>query len=405
MNSLLALVVLLGGGLVAYSYVGFAVLLEWLSRGKVLPGPTFAPDAADLPAVDILLAAHNEELVIEQKVRATFATTYPLAKVRLLVGSDNSTDQTNTLLTRLATEFPQLHVTAFAERQGKPGVMQHLSAKATAPVLVLTDANVFFEPNTLHELVKYFANPQVGLVGAGVVAPPAPPGPGAGVTAQESAYLARENHFKYQESLIWGAAIGAHGGAFAVRRAAYTPAPVGFVVDDFFISMAALRAGYQVLLNPAARATEDVGDHAAEEFRRKARISVGNFQNVHEFRGLLGPAWGGVAFAFWSHKVLRWLTPHLLLLALAANLVLAARGGGLFWDFTLLGQLALPLLGLLDWQLRLVRGRGLRVCGYVRHFYLMNAALLLGWWRYVRGQRSAVWQPTVRNQRAVARTL
>ncbi|RZK52345.1 MAG: glycosyltransferase [Hymenobacter sp.] len=239
MSGLLGLLVLLSGGLVVYSYAGYPLLLKWLSGNKALPGPVFAPTSPDLPAVDILLAAHNEELVIEQKIRSTFATTYPLGQVRLLVGSDHSSDQTNALLARLAAEFPQLHPTVFAERRGKPGVMQHLSAQATAPVLVLTDANVFFEPRTLYELVKHFANPQVGLVGAGVLAPPAPLGAGAGVTAQESAYLARENRFKYQESLIWGAAMGAHGGAFAVCRAAYTPAPVGFVVDDFFISLAA----------------------------------------------------------------------------------------------------------------------------------------------------------------------
>lgn len=395
----LGALVLLSGGLVAYSYVGFPLLLKVLSRGKTLPGPVFAPGAPELPAVDILLAAHNEQEVIEQKIRSTFATTYPLEKVRLLVGSDNSSDHTNALLAKLTAEFPQLHFTAFTERQGKPGVMQHLSTQATAPVLVLTDANVFFGPDTLYELVKHFAHPQVGLVGAGVLAPPVPAGTGAGVTTQESAYLARENHFKYQESLIWGAAMGAHGGAFAVRRAAYTPAPVGFVVDDFFISMAALRVGYQVLLSPAARATEDVGDHAAEEFRRKARISVGNFQNLHEFKALLWPPWRGAALAFWSHKGLRWLTPHLLLVSLAANAALVARGAGWFWQLALAGQLALPLLGLLGGVLPLA---GLR---FVRHFYYMNLALLVGWWRYVRGQRSAVWQPTARNQQQVARTL
>jgi cellulose synthase/poly-beta-1,6-N-acetylglucosamine synthase-like glycosyltransferase len=398
MSLLLSVVVLLSGGLVAYSYVGFPLLLRWLSQGKTLAGPVFGPAAPELPAVDILLAAHNEQEVIEQKIRSTFASTYPPEKVRLLVGSDNSNDRTNALLAALAAEFPQLHATIFTERQGKPGVMQHLSAQATAPVLVLTDANVFFEPDTLYELVKHFARQQVGLVGAGVLAPPAPAASRTGVTTQESAYLARENHLKHQESLIWGAAMGAHGGAFAVRRTAYTPAPAGFVVDDFFISMAALRAGYQVLLSPAARATEDVGDHAAEEFRRKARISVGNFQNLHEFKALLWPPWRGAALAFWSHKVLRWLTPHLMLLSLLANVALVARGAGWFWQLALAGQLGLPLLGLLG----RVLGAGPR---FVGHFYYMNLALLVGWWRYVRGQRSAVWKPTVRNQRGVARTL
>ena len=399
MMGLLMALTLLSGGLVVYSYAGFPLLLGRLSRGRALPGPAHGPADA-LPAVDVLLAAHNEEVVIEQKIRTTLATTYPPDRLRLLVGSDASTDRTNALLARLAAEFSQLRVTTFAARQGKPGVMQHLSAQATAPVLVLTDANVFFEPTTLFELVKYFANPQVGLVGAHVLAPPPAAGSGQGITAQESAYLARENRFKYQESLIWGAAMGAPGGAFAVRRAAYTPAPAGFVVDDFFTSMAALRAGYQVLLNPAARATEDVGYHAAEEFRRKARISVGNFQNAHEFRALLWPPWRGVAFAFWSHKVLRWLTPQLLLLALAANAALVAGGAGWFWQLALAGQVGLPLLGGLDWLLRRRGGPPVVGLRYVRHFYLMNLALLVGWWRYLRRQRSAVWRPTARNQRA-----
>jgi hypothetical protein len=144
---------------------------------------------------------------------------------------------------------------------------------------------------------------------------------------------------------------------------------------------------------------EDVSDHLPEEFRRKARISAGNFQNLAEFRQLLWPPWRGVAFAFWSHKVLRWLTPLLLLLALAANVALVLRGAGWFYQLTLAGQLALPLLVLLDrvvgrlgWHPRLLR--------FVTHFYSMNAALALGLWRYLRGVRTTVWQPTQRNQQA-----
>ena len=392
----LGAVVLGHGLLVAHSYVGFPWLLARQARGRTLPGPTYAPDAPDLPAVDVLLAVHNEQAVLVEKVRRTFATTYPAGKVRLLVGSDNSTDGTNELLAQLAQEFPGRDYQVFTERQGKPGVMQHLSARATAPVLVLTDANVFFEPDTLLELVRHFRRPAVGLVAANVAAPPPTPGePTSGVLAQERAYLARENLLKYREGVLWGATIGAHGGAFAVRRTAYVPAPAGFVVDDFFISQSVLRAGFQTVLNPAAHATEDVGDLLPEEFRRKARIAVGNFQNLREFRGLLWPPWRGAAYAYWSHKVLRWLTPQLLLLALAANVALLALGGGNgLWWLTLLPQLLLPALALLDW-LGAPRWPGLR---YARHFYAMNAALLLGWWRYLRGQRSAVWQPTQRNQ-------
>ena len=131
---------------------------------------------------------------------------------------------------------------------------------------------------------------------------------------------------KYQEGVVWGAMMGAFGGCFAVRRACYHPAPAEFLVDDFYITMAVLRDGYQAINELDAICYEDVSDHLPEEFRRKARISAGNFQNLGEFRPLLCPPWRGVAFAWWSHKVLRWCTPQLLLLLLAATVGLVAAG-------------------------------------------------------------------------------
>lgn len=382
--------------LVAHTYVLFPALLGWLARGCRQNADVYAPGAPDLPAVDILLAAHNEEAVIAEKVRTTFATTYPLDRLRLLVGSDNSSDRTNALLAALAAEFPQLQFEAYTQRTGKPGVIDRLAWQATAPVLVLTDANVFFAPDTLYELLKHFQNPAVGLVGGHILNPEHH---AAGISGQEKAYLERENQMKYQEGVVWGAMMGAFGGCFAVRRACYHPAPADFLVDDFYITLAVLRDGYRAINELSAVCYEDVSDHLPEEFRRKARISAGNFQNLREFRGLLWPPWRGVGFAWWSHKVLRWGTPQLLLLLLAATAGLVAAGAGWFFQLALAGQLSLPLLLLLDAALRRT-GRHSRLLRFVTHFYSMNAALLLGFWRYLRGIKTTVWQPTQRFQQA-----
>ena len=386
-------------GLVAHTYVLFPALLGRWARGRRPNADVWAPDAPDLPAVDILLAAHNEEAVMEEKVRSTFATTYPLEKIRLLVGSDASTDGTNALLERLARRHPRLHFVASAQRQGKPAVVAALAREAPAPVLVLTDANVFFVPDTLYQLVRHFRQPGIGVVGGHILNPEHQ---AAGISGQEKAYLARENQIKYQEGLVWGAAMGAFGGCFAVRRAAYHPAPAAFLVDDFYVTLAALRAGYRAIHELGAVCYEDVSDHLPEEFRRKARIAAGNFQNLKEFRALLWPPWRGVAFAFWSHKVLRWLTPGLLLGLLAATAGLVALGAGWLYQLALAGQLAGPALLLLDGALRR-RGRHWRGLRFVTHFYSMNAALLLGAGRYLRGTPAAVWQPTQRFQRAPER--
>ncbi|GAA3947606.1 glycosyltransferase [Hymenobacter algoricola] len=390
--------VLLWGSLllVAHTYVLFPLLLARLARGRRQNQLVHAPDSPELPAVDILLAVYNEEQVIEEKIRSTFATTYPLDKLTFYIGSDNSADRTNALVTRLAADYPRIRFRPFGQRTGKPGVIEALAREATAPVLVLTDANVFFAPDTLYQLVKHFQNPAIGQVGGNIINPEHRR---EGISGQEKAYLERENRIKYQEGVVWGAMIGAFGGCFAVRRSAYHPAPASFLVDDFFISMAVLRDGLQAINELDAVCYEDVSDRLPEEFRRKARISAGNFQNLHAFRGLLWPVWSGPAFAFWSHKVLRWLTPLLLLLMLGANAVLAAAGGW-FYPLMLAGQLAGPALVVLDWVLR--RGPGLhsRYLRFLTHFYSMNAALLLGYWRYLRGIKTTVWEPTQRFQQA-----
>jgi cellulose synthase/poly-beta-1,6-N-acetylglucosamine synthase-like glycosyltransferase len=384
--------------LVAHTYVLFPLLLGYLARGRMPNQAVYPLASADLPRVDILLAAHNEEAVLEEKVRSTFATTYPPDKVRLLVGSDHSTDRTNALLQALAQEYPQLQATIYGQRTGKPAVIESLTQQATAPVVVLTDANVFFTPDTLYHLVKHFHNPRIGLVGGHILA--SSPPQMAGIAGQEKAYLERENLLKYQEGVVWGAMAGAFGGCFAVRRACFYPAPAAFVVDDFYSSLAVLRAGYDTINELDAVCYEDVSDHLREEFRRKTRISTGNFQNLRAFRALLWPPWRGVSFMLWSHKVLRWYTPLLLLGALCATAGLVASGAGWLYKLSLLGQLGLPLLLLLDWWLRRSWGVHLRLLRFITHFYSMNAALLLGYWRYLRGEAPAVWQPTQRFQRA-----
>ncbi len=387
--------------LVGHTYVLFPALLTVLARRARAAPVTFAPADPHLPAVEILLAAYNEEQVIEEKIRRTFATTYPADRLTLTIGSDASTDGTDHLVQRLQTEFgpDRLRLMRFAGRTGKTQIINALAAAATAPVLVLTDANVFFAPDTVFELVKYFAHPKVGLVGGNILNEEVRC---EGISVQEKAYLLRENQMKHAEGVIWGATIGAFGGCYAVRRAAFRPVPPTYLVDDFFLSMQVLADGWRALNALEAVAFEDVSNELREEFRRKVRIATGNFQNLRHFRRLLWPPWGRVGFAFWSHKVLRWITPHLLLTLLLLTLggvAVSAPGSvtGWLWSLLLAGQLAVPALLGLDWALRRA-GIHNRLLRFITHFYAMNAALLRGWWRSRGTIESSVWTPTRRFQ-------
>jgi hypothetical protein len=200
---------------------------------------------------------------------------------------------------------------------------------------------------------------------------------------------------KYREGVIWGTMIGAFGGIYAMRKKLYAPVPPNFIVDDFFLTMQVLEKKKQAINELQAVCYEDVSNKLSEEFRRKVRISSGNFQNLSRFAGLLFPPTSGLAFSFLSHKVLRWLGPLFIvfteLSAIALGVyvfeyrVLAAFGAATF------------LLPLIDWVLQKL-GAHISVLRFITHFYSMNLALFLGLIRYFRGIKTDVWTPTQRNQ-------
>jgi cellulose synthase/poly-beta-1,6-N-acetylglucosamine synthase-like glycosyltransferase len=257
-------------------------------------------------------------------------------------------------------------------------------------VLLLTDANVLFERDLLKRLVPRLLQPGVGVVSAFVLHRELSR---RGIAVQESQYITRENTMKYQEGLLWGAMMGAFGACYAIRRELFPRLPANFLMEDFFVSMHVLNAGFQAVSEPTARCFEDLPGSMQQEFRRKVRISTGNFQNLMAWKALLWPP-SGISFSFFSHKIIRWKGPFLLIACLLASAVLA--GHSPFYLALFLLQVLLMLSSLLDQGLsRLgIRVGALRLIGY---FYTMNLALLVGFFKYLQGVQNSAWQPTARN--------
>jgi hypothetical protein len=216
-----------------------------------------------------------------------------------------------------------------------------------------------------------------------------------GISRQESNYQIFENRVKYHEGILWGAIMGAFGGCYSMRKKFFLPTPVNFLVDDFYITMGVIEQGGKAINELKAICYEDVSNKITEEFRRKTRIAMGNFQNFKRFIRLLSPYRGGVAFAFWSHKVLRWLGPLLLILCYLSSFALSFDHQfyrACFWIQSFL--FTIPILDLVLRKLK-IHFFGLR---YISHFYLMNLALLNGFFKYLIGIKDNVWEPTERNQ-------
>jgi uncharacterized membrane protein len=205
--------------------------------------------------------------------------------------------------------------------------------------------------------------------------------------------------------------MGPFGGCYAVRKSLYTPVPGNFLVDDFYINMAVLRQGFNCISSIEAKVYEDVSNNLKEEFRRKKRISAGNFQNLVAFGGLLFSGIPGVSFCFFSHKVIRWLVPFLVMISLATSMTLGwgvlnnnfqGINGGfdvvtLTYAILALLQLIVLSIPVIDYFLRKIKIHSIPL-RFVSHFVLMNLALLAGFIRFLGGIRSNVWQPTRRNQ-------
>ncbi len=379
-----------------HSYVLFPVLLKLFAAGKKENNVVYSKAGDELPNVYILLSVFNEERVIKGKLDSIFATSYPLNKLRVFIGSDNATDNTNAIISSYQAQYTNLHFTAYSQRKGKPNVINALvdliglqSADLSLAVLILTDANVMFTPDTIFETVKHFRNPEIGMVAANILNKEVVKD---GISVQEKSYIQRETQIKYLEGLNWGSTMGAFGACYAMRASLYKSIPANFIVDDFYLTMHVLDKGKKAITELNALCYEDVSNDVDVEFGRKARIQAGNFQNLGIYWPIL-LRFNAVAFCFFSHKVIRWLGPLFIVLSYIANICLLLSSQ--FYVFTFVVQNLLLVSPLLDFLFKKM-GLHLILLRFASYFYIMNFALALGFVNYMRGIKTNTWNPTRR---------
>jgi cellulose synthase/poly-beta-1,6-N-acetylglucosamine synthase-like glycosyltransferase len=275
-----------------------------------------------------------------------------------------------------------------AERRGKAATLNEALATVDAEIVVLSDANTMFERDAIRRLVDRLADSSVGVACGRLVLRDAQTGRNV-----DGLYWRYETFLKRCEGRL-GGLLGANGAIYAIRRELIVPLPAGTVVDDFALPLLArIRSGCRIAFVDDAIAHEETAPSIGGEFRRRARIGVGGFQSLWMLRALLLPTQGWTAFAFWSHKVLRWITPFLLAAALLSAAALAHASSAA--QAALVAQLALYGVALLG----AVAPRGWpasRVLRVATMFVCMNAALALGFLRWARGADTGVWRRTAR---------
>jgi cellulose synthase/poly-beta-1,6-N-acetylglucosamine synthase-like glycosyltransferase len=369
--------------LLLHTYVLYPLVL---AAARSLRGPGAGLKShrpGDEPAVSVLLSVYNEENLVAERIANILATDHPRDRIEVLVGSDGSVDGTNAVLAGVAD--PRVRVFTFPERRGKAAVINDLAAAATGPVIVFTDANTSYDAATIPALVGPLADPSIGGVCGELRL-----GPEGGRQGSdgEVSYWSYENQLKRLESDI-GTILGATGAVYAIRKELYSPLPTDrLVVDDFLVPLAILRRGFSVRYDPRAKAYERSAGSVAGEFRRKVRIGTANFFALREFSDLLNPRKGFVAFALWSHKLIRWFAPVLLILLSGATVALA--GASSFFGWVLLLEAAFLLLAAVGFAGERA-GVKLPVLVLPYYFIAMNAALLVGLFRFLSDVRRPHW--------------
>lgn len=345
--------------------------------------------SAVYPKVSLVFAAHNEAVVIRQKMENCKSIQYPADQLEILIGCDSCTDETADLAR--AAGLPNVSVYEFTERRGKPGVLNCLVPRATGELVIFCDANTMFQPDTVASVVRHFEEPGVGGVCGELRLRAA-----GGKPSCEGFYWRYETLLKFLESRL-NMLVGGNGAVLGIRRELFAPVPANGIIDDFLIAMHVRSTGSRVVYDPEAIAWEEVAPNVRHEFRRRVRIGAGNFYALLHTWRLLNPAAGWVAFAYWSHKICRWLVPMAILGSLAAAIGLARQP-----LYAASAALILCSFGLGWIGYRLDLREQYRAQFSIPYYFLsMNLALFLGFLRFLRGQQSTVWSPTQRKAAGV----
>ncbi len=367
-------------GAVIYAYLVYpAVLSVWAAFVRSVRSSD--PEVA--PSVSMLVSAFDEEDVILTKVQNFLELDYPRERIELLVGTDGCTDATDRLLETVEAENVR-HI-RFRQRRGKAAVLNDLVKIARGEVLVFSDANTMYKPEAVRKLVRHFADPRIGGVCGNLqlLVPERETG-----SLGEAAYWSFENFLKRLEGKI-RTVVGANGAIYALRKKLFEPLPTDRVImDDFLIPLRAVAKGYDVIYDGEATAYETVAPNVRGEFRRKVRIGAANFNALREIAGLLNPRRGFVAFALWSHKILRWFIPFALVGAFVANTFLLDEP---FYRVAFFVQLGFYGLALLGYVADSLWGRVPKILLLPLAFVSANLGLLVGFFRFLVGSEKPAW--------------
>jgi cellulose synthase/poly-beta-1,6-N-acetylglucosamine synthase-like glycosyltransferase len=367
---------------ILYAYVGYSLTI--LLLGQFIRRPIRR--AGIEPRVTYLITAYNEEKSIRAKLEQVLSLDYPHEKLEIIVASDGSTDRTDDIVRQFAGH--RVRLVRVEGRVGKTETQNCAVREATGEMIIFSDATTFYEKSAIRNLVRNYADPEVGAV-SGRYEYRNPTGGAIGFGS--ILFWKYENLIKTLQTRI-RTITGCCGCIYSVRRELYEPLPAD-IISDLVEPLKILEKGYRIVFEPEAIAFEETTEKTGEEFSMRVRVVTRGMRGLWYMRKLFNPLrYAFVSFQLFSHKVLRWLVPVFLFILLASNLWLL--GSSPFYDVTAALQLAfyaVALLGFLAERMHVT----LRLLTIPLYFVTVNAAALVAMYSLWRGHKAVTWE-TVR---------
>lgn len=374
--------------LLFYIYFGYPILLFLIS---VFKKNDIKMSEDYFPNVSLVIAAYNEEKIIEERIKNSLKLDYSKDKLEIIIFSDSSIDKTDEIIKKY--EKKGIKLVRIEGRKGKTICQNEVVKLAKGEIIVFSDANSMYEPNAIKKIVRNFYDEKVGCVVGelkyGILN-------STNIVKGENVYWTYDKMIKKLESKVCSVVTG-NGAIYGLRKSIYVPLERN-MISDFIEPLEIFKKGYKIVYEPEAVAWENTAENSQKEFGRRIRIvtrSACSLLRNKFFRELLNPFRFGIfSVQLLSHKVLRWFSGALMFLIFLLNIFLLGRGGFYnFYNLTMLGQGIFYIFALWGFiNERLLNRKTSKIPHVIYYFCLSCVAMLYGVVNAFKGKEMITWE-------------
>jgi len=363
--------------LILYTFIGYPLILKCLTMSK--KASSFG--ATDkLPEISVVLCIYNSVSLLEKRIQNIFESNYPSHKVQLIIVSDGSTDNPENVVSRL--NMGNIRFVEYKSNKGKSYAINEGLKYVTTDLVAFADVRQSFDKDALIYLSQHFAVETTAAVSGNLHIIDDK----NNAASEPGLYWKYEKWIREKESRI-NSMVGVTGAIYMARKRLIPQIPENSLLDDMFIPLSMVKKGYQIKFESKAIAYDISSSSNAEEFHRKVRTLAGNFQLLKQLPWLLSPTNNPLFFQFFSHKLLRLITPYALILMLISSFL--SQSAILVLFFWL--QLLFYVYSMLAYTLAKTNN-SLPLGAFCSSFCSLQLAALKAGWKYYFGDPLSLWR-------------